>query len=417
MSADNLSDYVHLLDFQMFQQYVQSSDGDQMNVITFNIIFLLILTLIQLCCTMFNEIEILRRKIKIAADILFYHIMTVKLEMNREQMKVYTKIHKKLADLISEESDLETEEDWFDQEVYCLLCYVTYNSELDKLIQQSLTAVKHVNNVISTYNKDFEVNWYHKMTQMNKISYFSWEQINMITYMSDNLIKLQWLTDMLHNICIVNKTQIILFHDWSMTLWNITAYVLNLEYEIIDIQSAHSLTEHDVSVKWFNDFNNSIQVLMTSIRTMSTSVNLQQACHHTIFMNVLNLMNTTLQAIGRIFCLRQTKESKIWIATADHIYDQVIQAWTVKKMVSQIAGQGNVTVMKDDITVMKASNNELNDEIIKFIATELKALDLYTRMFEQFDFCLKWRNICNLKTKDMFCTDWTVLSSSQLSIT
>lgn len=77
----------------------------------------------------------------------------------------------------------------------------------------------------------------------------------------------------------------------------------------------------DAVVAQFNDADDASQILMTSLRTTSASVNLQEAYHHMIFLDVPGSANTLMQAVGRIFCLSQTHAQMVWIVITDYMYD------------------------------------------------------------------------------------------------
>lgn len=111
-----------------------------------------------------------------------------------------------------------------------------------------------------------------------------------------------------------------------------------------------------------------------------------------IFLNVLGSANTLLQAIGHIFHLGQTCSQRVWIVTVDRTYDQIIQARAARKMISQIAGQGNITASDQDLEAQKAIHQGLDDDAAKAIAIEEKASQLYTRMLRFLGPLIKSRN-------------------------
>lgn len=88
---------------------------------------------------------------------------------------------------------------------------------------------------------------------------------------------------------------------------------------------------------------------MLSDRTTATSVNLQKACRDMVFIDPPINVNTMLQAIGRVFRIGQKHPQNIWILTADETYDQVKQHRAATKIISQIAGQGDIHVTDQEI--------------------------------------------------------------------
>lgn len=115
-----------------------------------------------------------------------------------------------------------------------------------------------------------------------------------------------------------------------------------------------------------------------------------------------SLTGTMLQAIGRIFRLGQRRPQKIWIATVDHTYDQIVQSRAAKKMVSQIAGQGNVTMTDEEVQVKEDRKSGLDDDAVKAVITERRASTLYTMVFGQFDSRIDWNDVRDLTAKDVF---------------
>ena len=88
-------------------------------------------------------------------------------------------------------------------------------------------------------------------------------------------------------------------------------YLVNLDFDCLDIRSTHKLSERNAAINRFNDSQNSIQMLVISLRIISVFVNLQKNCHHVIFMNISINANTILQIIERVFRIDQKRHSKI----------------------------------------------------------------------------------------------------------
>lgn len=80
--------------------------------------------------------------------------------------------------------------------------------------------------------------------------------------------------------------------------------------------------------------------------------------------------------------------------------DQIIQSRAAKKMIRQIAGQGDITLTPDQQAATEETAGPT--EWTQRRAWE-QASSLYTELFGQYDSRLKWDDICNLTAKDQLC--------------
>lgn len=74
--------------------------------------------------------------------------------------------------------------------------------------------------------------------------------------------------------------------------------------------------------------------------------------------------NVMTQAIGRVYCIGQTRQQTIFVLTTNYLYDQVQQANTARKIYGQIAGSSNIRLRKEDVIAHMATiaKEELQDE-------------------------------------------------------
>ena len=68
-----------------------------------------------------------------------------------------------------------------------------------------------------------------------------------------------------HRVCSEKKAKLLVFCDWPLTPWNVEMHLINLGSRVIDIRSARKLSESEAAVARFNDPNDDVQILVTSL--------------------------------------------------------------------------------------------------------------------------------------------------------
>ena len=87
----------------------------------------------------------------------------------------------------------------------------------------------------------------------------------MARYMSTLSAKLSFLAGLCRQICLIEKRKLLVFADWPLTLWNASAFLMNLDLSLIDIRSAHKPSERQLICDLFNDKTERVDVLLTHI--------------------------------------------------------------------------------------------------------------------------------------------------------
>lgn len=92
--------------------------------------------------------------------------------------------------------------------------------------------------------------------------------------------------------------------------------------------------------------NIDVNVLTASFGNSSFGLNLQSCCSNLIIMTVAQNVNLVLQIIGRIRRLGQKHIQQIWIVTMAPTYENSLQHDQTNKIISQLAGEADVTVVE-----------------------------------------------------------------------
>ena len=352
-----------------------------MNAQTASMMISFILRLLQFRRIMIDQMNVLKKIVRIEADISSYRITTIELQMNFFQTKEYNKIHRILNKQLKENVDAKTNEKFINMISHRKLCHVILNIALYSIIRNDKKYIhKKINRI--HLNDDYEAFFYHFNTRTDDHFSSYRNRIIMILYINNIFSKFQWLTETLQNLCIVRNEKIIIFLNWSIILWNVIMYVVNLNINIIDIRFQHSQIERKIAVNKFNSKKDSVRILIIFTKITSTNVNLQFDCHHVIFLNIFFNANTVLQAIDRIYRLNQFKSSQIFMIILNQIYDQILQSRTINKMINFITDQSQIDVikkLKNSLTI----NSILNMKFRIWVLKKNKIAKLYKKMLKQ----------------------------------
>ena len=154
-------------------------------------------------------------------------------------------------------------------------------------------------------------------------------------------------------------------------------------FNVRSIRAKLKTTEREAAVNAFNDKENPVQVLVTSLKVSSTSLSLQKDCADVIFVDVPSNAQAAQQAAGRVIRIGQLNGCTIYIITPDHSYDQTLQTCAARKILGVIASYTGMTVSEADIEKGKQSRSEDSDEDIKARLIDERCADDYRRMFGQ----------------------------------
>ena len=95
-----------------------------------------------------------------------------------------------------------------------------------------------------------------------------------------------FLPGLVYQTCVGQKCKIILFCDWPTTAWLVEILMLLLGFSVVTIRAKHKWNEREQVVREFNDRTSTVQVLVTSVKISSTSINLQKDCCCVCFVDV-----------------------------------------------------------------------------------------------------------------------------------
>ena len=115
-------------------------------------------------------------------------------------------------------------------------------------------------------------------------------------------------------------------------------------FNVLSIHAKHKASEREAAINAFNDKNNPVQVLITSLKVSSTALNLQKDCSDIVFVDIPRNTQLGQQAAGRVIRLGQINGCTIYIITTDHTYNQALQAGTARKMLGVIASYTGMKV-------------------------------------------------------------------------
>lgn len=105
-------------------------------------------------------------------------------------------------------------------------------------------------------------------------------------------------------------------------------------------------------------------MLIISTATSAISINLQHACSDIVFLDIPKNANLTLQAIGRVYRLRQREEVSVQVLALNHSYNRVIQCNAATKIQGQIAGQGRIELSQEEelLAGMGETSKDVDEE-------------------------------------------------------
>ena len=188
-----------------------------MNAQTTSMMISLILRLLQFRRFMIDQMNVLKKIVRIEANISLYRITTIEFQMNLFQTKKYNKIYRILNKQLKENVNAKINENFIDMINYRKLCHVILNIALYSIIRSNKKYIhKKINRI--HLNDDYEAFFYHFNTRIDDHFFSYRNRIIMILYINNIFSKFQWLTETLHDLCIVRNEKIIIFLNWSIIL-------------------------------------------------------------------------------------------------------------------------------------------------------------------------------------------------------
>lgn len=95
--------------------------------------------------------------------------------------------------------------------------------------------------------------------------------------------------------------KVLIFAERPMTLWNASALLMILAFRVIDIRFFRTALERQNACDRFNDKNEPVSILLTSLRITTASVNLNKDCIVIMCIDISVVDVNVLQAIERVY--------------------------------------------------------------------------------------------------------------------
>ena len=383
LTSVNIDDYFYVLDPISFNGLIRGKNGEPTEPHLANTVIPPILRILQLRRTMAHSVEVNGREERIGEAIKPYKIVTVELQMSQTQSKHYFKVHNLVAACLRGGKDEDTDENFISMEKHRHLSHVVALPLLAALRNKSNTAK------VSKWYHRYPDNGASMLFEENRpLPYMSasGDRVSMTNWMAGESAKMQWLIKYAYDTCIVEKRKLLLFFNWPVTLWYAESLLQLVGFKTCSVRAAHKREDRETMRRQFNDPDHEVQIMLTSIRVSSSSVNLHHACADVVFVDVPPNASEMFQAIGRVFRLGQVRMGRIVILTLDQTYDGTLQCRAASKMIGNIAAQSKITVSQTDLDEARPltpDTQTMSDEDLKNFVLENKAAALYTRVTGQ----------------------------------
>ena len=278
---------------------------------------------------------------------------------------------------------------YIDMALHRRLCQAVDNPLLDGLYTRSNCALRSLEKYY-TKGHDYGARYFFHATKPTPtLPYYS-SRIKLILYITQIAPKLKLLAKMVHQVCNKNQHKLLIFTNWPTVQWQVELFLFLLNFNVVSIRAQHKASERNDCVNSFTDPISNVQVLVISLRTSSTALNLQNDCSDVVFFDCPSNTQIMLQASGCMLRIGQTRICNMWVLTTDHIYNQVLQWRSTNNMIRILAAQAAIDVTLADVHHWKALHPEENlvdsspsvDQMQADIIT-IKCAALVTKMFSQ----------------------------------
>ena len=203
-------------------------------------------------------------------------------------------------------------------------CLAVLNTDLEKVDYANDGADSLEKLYVSPH--DHGATFFHQATKSDPTEPTYTDRLGLTGHLTRKSAKLRFLSGLVDETCVLHKWKIILFCDWPTTSWLVEILMLLLGFSVATIRAKHKWNEREQVVRDFNDRVSTVQVLVTSVKISSTSINLQKDCCRVCFVDVPSNAQSVQRAGGRVVRIGQRSACVIYIFTVDHTYDQHIQA-------------------------------------------------------------------------------------------
>ena len=182
--------FLYFFNSTWFRRWTNFENDLQMNAQTASMMISFILRLLQFRRIMIDQMNVLKKIVRIEADISSYRITTIELQMSFFQTKKYNKIHRILSKQLKENVDAKTNEKFINMISHRKLCHVILNIALYSIIRNDKKYIhKKINRI--HLNDDYEAFFYHFNTRIDDHFFSYRNRIIMILYINNIFSKFQ----------------------------------------------------------------------------------------------------------------------------------------------------------------------------------------------------------------------------------
>ena len=400
-----LQRYVHILHPDSFRILAATTNAqDKVDLSIAKDVLRPILRLVQIRRTIGEHMIVGNRSVRIAGEVPPYSMTTVELQFSLHQQAHHDAIyqaHSHGLDIPGKSDDSGGSR--IQASEHRRLSHAATDLSLDDYFEKRSKVIQDLDRAQPIFEpRDHGATWdFHNRN--NNFGACAYRDRQGMAYFQAGLSpKLQCLAGLLHDICLVHRRKVLVYAEWPMTQWTLEKFVLNLGFRLLSVKSNHNDSKRNTAVEDFGDPTHESQVLITSLKSLAASVNLQSTCSDIVFVDVPSNPVRVLQAVSRIHRPGQNRSQQVWILTVNHTYDQVLQARAAQKMVGQLVGQ--IDPRSDDWLV-KTEEDESDDDGEEREQRERRAVEktcsrLYRSVFGQRSSREGWGNVRDLKAKD-----------------
>lgn len=139
----------------------------------------------------------------------------------------------------------------------------------------------------------------------------------------------------------VEKSQLLVFCDLPLPQFVVEILLRVLGYNVKSIRGGMPTKKRTLVAREFNKPKSEIQVLVVTYYSCSVGQSVQKNCHNVVLLEPALSLNSTLQAIGRMHRLGQSKRQRVWILSGANTFDRYIEYKQSEKFLDRLVGQGH----------------------------------------------------------------------------
>lgn len=181
-----------------------------------------------------------------------------------------------------------------------------------------------------------------------------------------------------------DATRFLIFTNWPMTCWLVEMFLSGLGVDFVVINASMTAEHRSAMVEKFNDPDSTVRVLLTTFSCGSLGLNLHSQCSRVVLLETPLNHNATIQTLGRVHRLGQTRQQRAWILFQDHTIQRYVEYNATKKMLAQLAGDYRLYLeeMSDDDVSVEDRSYKLLAQILGHhpLAPDRRHMEDYTEL-------------------------------------